>query len=66
MPTRSNSPQGHKTKSSTTRYAHLNPEALTQMLRRDSELAQEGRSANRQQEKKVKGKVLEFKRVKGE
>lgn len=55
---------GHKSKSSTTRYAHLNPEALNQMLKRDSELAKEGPAVERQQEEKQIGKVLKFKKVK--
>jgi len=55
---------GHKSKSSTTRYAHLNPEALNQMLNRDSGLAMEGPAVKRQQEEKPTGKVLEFKMVK--
>lgn len=56
---------GHKSKLSTTRYAHLNPEALNQMLKRESELALEGPAVKRQQEEKSTGKVLKFKRVKG-
>lgn len=56
---------GHKTRSSTTRYAHLNNEALNQMLNRDSELAKSGPSVNRQQEEKGICKILDFRRKKG-
>ncbi len=55
---------GHKTRSSTTRYAHLNNEALNQMLNRNSELAKSGPSANRQQDEKVDCKIIEFRRKK--
>ena len=55
---------GHKSKSSTTRYAHLNPEVLDQMLKRESELAMEGPAVKRRQEEKPPGKVIKFKGVK--
>jgi integrase len=41
---------GHKTRSSATGYAHLNNEALDQMLDRDAEITKSGPSVNRQQE----------------
>jgi hypothetical protein len=56
---------GHQTRSSTSRYAHLNQATLNQMLNRSSQLAEEGPSENRQEIAKVPGKLLNIKRKTG-
>jgi len=50
---------GHKTRSSTLRYAHMHRKSLKQMHQRDSKLAEEGPSVDRQ-----RGQVIELKNKK--
>lgn len=53
---------GHKSRASTTRYAHMNDETLKMMLNRTGQVAEDGPAVTGQSGSNSKGKVLKFKR----